>query len=169
MSLDSLAQKIARGDERAFEELYNKTRQAVYSVCLGLVRVHMTAEELMQDTFVTVWTHSGEFKGHGYKTWILTIAKNKSLNHLKKQSREVAVDFSENEDIGSYESDMALSVTIRAALDTLDPIDRQIVLLRNSGVKAKEIAEYLGIPRGTVSWKYTEALKKLKKYMEGTE
>lgn len=169
MSLDSLAQKIARGDERAFEELYNKTRQAVYSVCLGLVRVHMTAEELMQDTFVTVWTHSGEFKGHGYKTWILTIAKNKSLNHLKKQSREVAVDFSENEDIGSYESDMALSVTICAALDTLDPIDRQIVLLRNSGVKAKEIAEYLGIPRGTVSWKYTEALKKLKKYMEGTE
>lgn len=169
MSLDSLAQKIARGDERAFEELYNKTRQAVYSVCLGLVRVHMTAEELMQDTFVTVWTHSGEFKGHGYKTWILTIAKNKSLNYLKKQSREVAVDFSENEDIGSYESDMALSVTIRAALDTLDPIDRQIVLLRNSGVKAKEIAEYLGIPRGTVSWKYTEALKKLKKYMEGTE
>lgn len=169
MSLDSLAQKIARGDERAFEELYNKTRQAVYSVCLGLVRVHMTAEELMQDTFVTVWTHSGEFKGHGYKTWILTIAKNKSLNHLKKQSREVAVDFSENEDIGSYESDMALSVTIRAALDTLDPVDRQIVLLRNSGVKAKEIAEYLGIPRGTVSWKYTEALKKLKKYMEGTE
>lgn len=169
MSLDSLAQKIARGDERAFEELYNKTRQAVYSVCLGVVRVHMTAEELMQDTFVTVWTHSGEFKGHGYKTWILTIAKNKSLNYLKKQSREVAVDFSENEDIGSYESDMALSVTIRAALDTLDPIDRQIVLLRNSGVKAKEIAEYLGIPRGTVSWKYTEALKKLKKYMEGTE
>ena len=169
MSLDSLAQKIAHGDERAFEELYNKTRQAVYSVCLGIVRVHMTAEELMQDTFVTVWTRSAEFKGHGYKSWILTIAKNKSLNYLKKQSHEVAFDFLENDDIGSYESDMALSVTIRAALDTLDPIERQIVLLRNSGVKAKEIAEYLGIPRGTVSWKYTEALKKLKKYMEGTE
>ena len=93
MSLDSLAQKIAHGDERAFEELYNKTRQAVYSVCLGIVRVHMTAEELMQDTFVTVWTRSAEFKGHGYKSWILTIAKNKSLNYLKKQSHEVEFDF----------------------------------------------------------------------------
>lgn len=169
MSLESLAQKIARGDERAFEELYNKVRQAVYSVCLGIVRAHMTAEELMQDTFVTVWTHSGEFKGNSYKAWILTIAKNKSLNYLKKQAHEISVDFSENDDIGYYESDMALGVTVRAALDSLDPIERQIVLLRNSGVKAKEIAEYLGIARGTVSWKYAEAFKKLKKYMEGTE
>ncbi|MBQ2810032.1 MAG: RNA polymerase sigma factor [Clostridia bacterium] len=167
MSLDSLASRVARHDEHAFEELYNKIRQAVYSVCLSVLKNHTSAEEIAQDTFVAVWTHSSEFKGKGYKTWILTIAKNKSLNLLKKQAREVSVDFSENEDIASYTTDFELSFTLRSALEALDEQEREIVLLRNSGMKAKEIAIYLSIPRGTVSWKYKEALEKLKKYLEG--
>lgn len=169
MSLDFLSKRIAQHDKSAFEELYNTLRQAVYSVCLGIVKSHAVAEELMQDTFVTVWTHSDSFSGKGYKTWILTIAKNKSINMLKKQTREVSVDFLENDTLGSYESDMELSVLIKSALRCLDPVERQIVLLRSSGVKAKEIADFLKIPRPTVSWKYSEALKKLKKYMEDSE
>ena len=137
MSLDSLASRVARHDEHAFEELYNKIRQAVYSVCLSVLKNHTSAEEIAQDTFVAVWTHSSEFKGKGYKTWILTIAKNKSLNLLKKQSREVSVDFSENEDIASYTTDFELSLTLRSALEALDEQEREIVLLRNSGMKAK--------------------------------
>ncbi|MBQ7412201.1 MAG: RNA polymerase sigma factor [Clostridia bacterium] len=167
MNLDSLATRVSQHDKRAFEALYNELRQAVYSACLGIVKSHALAEELMQDTFVAVWTHSSTFKGKGYKTWILTIAKNKSLNLLKKRARESSVDFSENDSLGSYESDVELSVLIKTALKLLSPEERQIVLLRSSGVKAKEIAEYLKIPRPTVSWKYKEALNKLKNYMEG--
>ncbi|MBO5374256.1 MAG: RNA polymerase sigma factor [Clostridia bacterium] len=169
MSLDSLAPRVAKHDKVAFEDLYNKLRQAVYSACLGVVKSHALAEELTQDTFVTVWLQSDKFRGIGYKTWILTIAKNKSLNLLKKRARELSVDFTENDILGSYESDIELSVLIKNALKILDPIERQIVLLRASGVKAKELALYLKMPRGTVSWKHTEAIKKLKKYMEGTE
>lgn len=167
MSLDSLASRVAQHDERAFEEVYNKMRRSVYSVCLGIVKSHAVAEELMQDTFVAVWVSSGTFKGKGYKTWILTIAKYKSLNYIKKSSYELSVDFSENDTLGSYETDMELSVLIKASLELLDPVERQIVLLRSSGVKAKELAEYLGLPRPTVSWKHKQALDKLKKYMEG--
>ncbi len=167
MNFDALSKKVANHDKNAFEEVYSKLRQAVYSACLGIVKNHALAEELMQDTFVTVWTHSESFRGNGYKTWILTIAKNKSLNLLKKRSHELSVDLSENDSLGSYESNTELSVLIKNALEILNDDERQIVLLRASGIKAKEVAEYLKMPRPTISWKHKEALNKLKKYIGG--
>ena len=168
MNFDKLALKIAKRDKSAFELLYEQTRRLVFGVCLGIVKNPSVAEELTQETFVTVWQRSGEFRGNGYKTWVLTIAKNKSLNALKKNRRETPFDFLENESAcGSYEIDADVGILLKTALQTLDEEERQIVLLRNSGLKAKEVADTLGIPRGTVSWKYAEALKKLKTTLEG--
>ncbi|MBQ8658382.1 MAG: RNA polymerase sigma factor [Clostridia bacterium] len=169
MSLDTLSRRIARRDKLAFAELYQKTSRIVYAVCLGVVKNAALAEELTQETFVTVWEKSGTFKGNGYKTWILTIAKNKSFNALKRGKREVFVDFSENENLGGrYEiSDrVETGVALKAALELLNETDRQIVLLKNTGVKTKEISALLSMPRGTVSWRYAEALKRLKNYLE---
>lgn len=169
MNLDRLALKIARRDEKAFEELYEKMRRLVYSVCLSIVKNSGAAEDLTQDTFVTVWERAADFRGEGFKTWILTVAKNKSLNALRRQKREFSADFAENELLGgSYTIDSAAEtgVALSAALKLLSEEDREIVLLRNSGMKAKEISEFLGMPRGTVSWRYAEALKTMKKYFE---
>ena len=168
MNFDKLALKIAQRDKSAFELLYEQTRRLVFSVCLGIVKSQSVAEELMQETFVTVWQKSGEFRGQGYKTWILTVAKNKAINALKKNRRETPFDFFENEGAcGSYEIDAETGIVLKTALQTLDEEERQIVLMRNSGLKAKEIADAMRLPRGTVSWKYAEALKKLKTTLEG--
>lgn len=170
MSLDTLSEKIARRDEKAFAELYEKTRTLVYSVCLSIVKNHGVAEELTQETFVTVWTKVASFQGKGFKTWVLTIAKNKALNELRVRKREIAVDFSQDDGLGGvFEPNMELGVTLSTALKKLGEIDRQIVLLKNGGMKTKEIAEFMGLPRGTVSWKYSEALKTLKNYLEAEE
>lgn len=166
MHLDRLALKIAERDKDAFELLYEQTRRLVFSVCLSVVKNQGLAEELMQETFVTVWQKSEEFRGKGYKTWILTVAKNKAINALKKNRRETPFDFCENESmVGSYEINDT-SIVLKTALQGLNADERQIVLMRNAGVKTKEIANALGMPRGTVSWKYAEALKKLKKLLE---
>lgn len=172
MNLDKLAPKIARRDGKAFEELYEETRRLVYSVCLGIVKNGGVAEELTQDTFVAVWTKSSEFRGKGYKTWILTVAKNKSINALKKLRREFPADFEENENLGgsyAFDTSSENGIALSAALRTLEERDRQIVLMKNSGAKTKEIAAFLGLPRGTVSWRYAEALKILKKRLEESE
>ncbi len=172
MTLDYLAQKIAKRDENAFSELYERTRKIVYSVCLSVVKNRGVAEELTQDTFVAVWSKIEEFRGRGFKLWVLTIAKNKAINELRKRKREVAVDFFENEPLGGeytidtqIETDMVLSV----ALQRLELTDRQIVLMRSSGMKMKEIASFLEMPRGTVSWRYAEAIKTLRNYLEVEE
>ena len=169
MSLDNLAHKIAAQDQAAFGELYEKLRRIVYSVCLGVVKNRGVAEELTQDTFVTVWQRSAEFRGKGYKTWVLTIARNKALNELKRRKRETLTDFSEAEKVATYTVDAQVenSVVLQLALNKLDETDRQIVLFRNAGMKAKEIAEFLDMPRGTVSWRYSEAIAILKKELGG--
>ncbi len=172
MSLDNLAKKIAQRDEIAFAKLYEQTNRLVYSVCLSIVKNGGVAEELTQDTFVAVWSEISSFRGMGFKTWILTIAKNKSLNELKKRKREVAVDFSEEEATGIdafADKRMETNLALTLALEKLDMTDRQIVLMKNSGMKMKEIALFMEMPRGTVSWRYAEALKTLKKYLEAQE
>lgn len=167
MSFDNLAERIANKDERAFEELYKKINKAVFSVCFGVIKNEAVAIELSQDTFITVWNNVNSFRGIGFKTWILTIAKNKSINYLNKRKKEVITDFSEDEYyISNNDYNVEDSVILKCAIEKLNEIDREIVLLKNSGMKMKEIAEYLKIPRGTISWRYSEALKTLKKEIE---
>lgn len=171
MNLDALATRIASKDEKAFEEAYNALSKAVFSVCYSIVKSEAIARELSQDTFVAVWKYASSFRGVGFKSWTLTIARNKSLNYIEKQKREISVDFSESEEytrVAEEDSvDNETRITLKCAIESLDEVDRQIVLLKTSGVKLREIAEYLKMPRGTVSWRYGEALKRLKKYMEG--
>ena len=172
MSLDHLAKKIAAQDQTAFAELYEKTRKIVYSICLSIVKDGGIAEELTQDTFICVWSEISSFRGKGLKTWVFAIAKNKALNVLRKRKRETVVDFFENETaLGSYspETNITTGVVLSVALERLETTDRQIVLLKNGGMKTKEIAAFLEMPRGTVSWRYAEALKTLKKYLEAQE
>ena len=170
MNVDRLATKITTGDKEAFEALYEKMRGLVFAVCLSVTKNRGIAEELTQETFVAVWQKSGQFRGVGYKAWILTIAKNKSLNALRKSAWETAVDFSENEYLcGGYEMHVETGIALKTALSALSATEREIVLLRNAGMKAKEIAAFMRLPRGTVSWHYARALKRLKELLEDEE
>ena len=170
--MDVLAKRIAKRDKTAFAELYEQTNRLVYSVCLSIVKDRGLAEDLTQDTFVCVWSEIQSFRGVGFKTWLLTVAKNKSLNELRKRKREVATDFLQDEQVLQAHSDserMENNLVLSVALERLEEVDRQIVLMKNGGVKTKEIALLLGMPRGTVSWRYAEALKTLKKLLEAKE
>ena len=169
MQLESLASRIAKRDKKSFEELYGELSRIVYSICLGIVHNRSIAEELTQDTFVSVWENIAGYSGKGFKSWIISIARNKSLNSLRAGKRELSVDFDENENAGGgYTIDEKVDTrsVLDAALHILQDDERQIVLMRNCGIKAKEIADILGIPRGTVSWKYSEAIEKMRDFLE---
>lgn len=169
MQIEKLAIKIAERDKKAFEELYDALSRIVYAVCLGIIRNRSRAQELAQDTFVSVWENIGSYGGKGFKTWIIRIARNKSLNALRQNRRELPVDFSENEAVGgeyTIDGQAETHGMLDAALNILQADERQIVLMRNSGMKAKEVADVLDLPRGTVSWKYATALDRMKKFLE---
>ena len=165
--MDHYAAKIAAGDADAFARLYEKLYRLVYAVALGILGDCHAAEDLTQDTFLAVWQQSAEFRGEGYKKWILTIARNKALNYRKKEARTEAVDPLEHPELfGTTDAD---THTDRMVLDTalrrLDFQDRQILLMKNAGMKMKEIATLLQIPRGTASGRYARAMEQLRLWL----
>ncbi len=165
--MDHYAARIAAGDVAAFERLYEKLYRLVYAVVLGVLGDGHAAEDLTQDTFLAVWEQSGTFRGTGYRKWILTIARNKALSYSKRAARERAVDPEEQPglfgttDVEEHTDRMVLNT----ALARLPEQDRQIVLMKNSGMKMKDIAVLLQIPRGTASWRYAQAMERLRQWL----
>ena len=165
MSLDYLAKKIAQQDQSAFAELYEKTRKIVYSVCLSIVKDSGIAEDLTQETFVCVWSDIGNFRGKGLKTWVLTIARNKALNVLRKRKRETVVDESTLVSVGG-KTETPTGEVFEALNKALDETEKQIVILHVLwGYKHREIAVELQMPLGTVLSKYNVSVKKLREYL----
>lgn len=85
--------KTALRDNEAFENLYNEMRKSVYYYALHFCNNYAIAEDVMQDTFITIWSKSSSFipKGDG-RSWILSIAKNKTLDAMKKLNRNCSLE-----------------------------------------------------------------------------
>jgi RNA polymerase sigma-70 factor, ECF subfamily len=84
---------VARGDQVAFERLYAATRAKLYGVVLRILRRSDLAEEVMQETYLRVWRHAGDFdpKVATPITWMVAIARNRALDVIRKKS-EVSIE-----------------------------------------------------------------------------
>ena len=118
----------------------------------------------MQETYVRIRNSINTYKpGINALAWIFTIAKNLTLNEIKKHSREVNLELDDpvlqsDDEYGEEEGELVHLVNTILTDD-----ERQIVNLHlMSGFKHREIAEMMGKPLGTVLWAYRNALKKLK-------
>ena len=134
-SINYLIVKTAHGDNAAFEELYKEMRKPVYYYALHFCGNPSIAEDVMQDTFITIWSKSSSFipQGDG-RSWILSIAKNKTLDILKKSNRTCSLDYIG--DVGGEDGIVGLTLT--------------------------EIAKEKDMKKGTVFWMYNRAVKKLR-------
>lgn len=164
-SINALIMMTARGDAAAFETLYRQMRKPVYFYALHFCGDRALAEDVMQDTFVTVWSKSGSFipRGDG-RSWMLSIAKNKALDALKKQQRLGSLDqlgelSCDDRRLASFEDKAVLDDLLRV----LNAKQSDVVLLRHVvGLSLTEIARELDMKKGTVFWMYNNAVKKLR-------
>jgi len=160
---------IKEKDEVAFEELYNEYKNLVYYVIYQNVKDHYATSMLLQDTFLKVYECINQYNGGNFKYWLLTIAKNLTINYctrdLVKENRIVKNDdmISEVPDLnstglGKYDE----------ILDANFPQEEKdiIVLKIVFGYKLKEIAEMLEKTPKYISLKYKLSLEKLKAIME---
>jgi RNA polymerase sigma-70 factor (ECF subfamily) len=157
---------LQKGDEQALGEIYGLTSRGVFTFVLPILHDYQLAEDVMQDTYVTCFDHIKEYHpGTNARNWLLTIAKNAALSQLNKRKREISTDFdTEVHPDGVYFLGDIDSPTIKLANKVLSEEEFNIVMMFAIGeYKHKEIAEFLHLPLGTVTWKYSTALKKLKK------
>ena len=161
--------RLQRGDETAFEEIYNETRRGLFAFILSICRNYHTAEDMIQTAYIRLRTTVASYKaGANAYAWLYTIAKNATLNELNRQKRETLLDVTEDGDgFGSYTMDDELAPVTAVMNKVLGETERQIVSLHvTSGFKHREIAEILDKPLGTVLWTYNNALAKMKKALE---
>lgn len=164
--LSGLIKRISENDDDAFVQLYNISKSAVYGYILSILNNPHDAEEIMQDTYLTINLKAGDFKpGGSAMAWILTIAKNHALMRLRKQKAEVMTDQPpEIADPRQPFDQVNDRLVLSALMKVLTDDERQIVMLYAvAGLKHHMIAKLCGMTLTAELSKYHRALKKLKK------
>ena len=172
LSDEKLLLRVAQGDKEAFQKLDQNTDKTIYGFILSILRNPQDAEEIMQATYLKIWTSAAGYKSQGKPlAWMLTIARNLCYMKFRDQKREADIglsDLSEGE-LGEFcpqIEDAADKMVLKAALHILNEEERQIVLLHTTaGMKHREIAADLEMPLATVLSKYNRAMKKLQKHL----
>ena len=170
---------IQKGDLGAYRQLVEKYQSRIYSMIAGMVRDREEAHDLTQDAFVKAFRNLDRFRLEAsFYTWLYRIAKNLTIDWLRKQKRRRTDEFDEGiaaRESGGTISDSHLKESpsrelersrlkdrIFDAMETLSPEHRQIVLLREvEGFSYKEISDVMGIPEGTVMSRLFYARRKL--------
>ncbi len=147
----------------AFDALYEQTKGTVFYIALSVLRERSLAEDAMQSCFLKVLRFAGRYKeGTNAAAWIGRIAKNEALDLKRRRRREHSVDAGESEYLfPTYDIDES-SQLITLARKVLKDGEFAVVMLVAQGYKRREIAAMLALPVPTVTWKYNQAIKKLR-------
>ena len=173
---EAMLQACASGDRTALHRLYIATAPQLFGLALSILRSRELAEDIMQDSFVSVWRHAYSFdpsRGSAM-AWLARIVRNRCIDHLRQRGREVPLDpeFMQRwEDPTSSPADLAaLSQDARRLWECLDELEespRKILLLvYYEGMTYNEAADRVGAPLGTVKSWVRRSLVRLKGCME---
>ena len=171
--LESLLLGVAAEDSHSLEELYHRTRTAVYGLVLSYLKHPQDAEDVTQDAFVRIWDTAASYRPQGKPmAWLLTVARNLALMRLRERGKTQELTDEEWSALPARAPDVTTEDrhVLRAALSLLSEQERQVVMLHAvTGLKHREIAQLLELPLATVLSKYRRALKKLNLLLEGDD
>lgn len=170
----SLAIRLQRRDPEAMGDLYDRFGRVAYSVILAIVRDAAIAEDLVQETFLRVWNRVHAFEaGRGaLGPWLLAIARNRAIDHLRSVSARMDRNSCEL-DVREHPSlfvDMEREVLntdharlIGKAISNLSANQQKVIeMAYYEGLSQTEMAERMGEPLGTVKTWVRAALKNLR-------
>lgn len=176
-SLSALLTACARRDREAFARLYRATSAKLYGVAVRILRREDWAEEVLQECYVSVWTHAPDYRPAlaAPMTWMTSIVRNRCLDRLRRARPEVADEdgaiaaAAESDTPGplaALEQAKEASALLRC-LGTLDARQRQaIALAYYDGLSHSELARHLREPLGTVKTWVRRGLLRLKDCLE---
>lgn len=171
--LADLARIVAR-QETGLAGLHARHATKVFRFVLRLVRNEAIAEEVVNETFVEVWKSAERFRGgSAVSTWILSVARNKAVDRLRKRSEdsleegvaEQIVDDADTPEVELAKRDKG--ALMRRLIDRLSPVHKEIVdLVYYQEQSVAEAAAVLGVPENTVKTRMFYARKQLARLFE---
>jgi RNA polymerase sigma-70 factor (ECF subfamily) len=186
---DAIVERARAGDRAAFQTLFEKYHRRAFAIAIGVVKRPEDALDVVQDAFIKVHKHIGNFQGtSSFYTWLYRIVMNLAIDHIRKARKvtEWGDDVQRDDDAGDgtlvpHMPDenpskavvrRELSAKINAALETLPEYHRAVILLREvEGMSYEEMAQVLDVPKGTIMSRLFHARRKLQEqlqpYLEG--
>lgn len=184
-----LVEKAKKGDTMAFQKLVVAHQGRLFSVAFGILRDRDEAMDVVQDAFIKAHKKLAEFEGNAaFSTWLYRIAVNLCIDRKRADARRRKTDLDDAaarnlDDDPLYaaaefaprlsgsnplrnSTDKELGKQIDTAMAKLSDDHKSIVLLREvEGMSYEEIAETLGIPKGTVMSRLFHARKNLQRVL----
>ena len=169
-----LAARIKRRDPQAMADLYDRYGRLAFSLIFRIVRDREMAEDLVQETFLRVWTRAQAFESErgALGAWLLAVARNRAIDYIRSVDGRMArssyelVELENPALFANVESQIASSEQaqrVREALERLNPNQRTVIELAYfEGLSQTEMAERMGQPLGTVKTWVRTALKNLR-------
>jgi len=175
--LPGLLAACANHDRAAFSRLYEATSAKLYGVAVRILRREDWAEEVLQECYVSIWTHAPEYRSGlaAPMTWMTSIVRNRCLDWLRRPRTEVSdedgaiVESTESDNPGPLaELERAKDAQALArCLKGLEARQRQAIALAfYDGLSHAELASHLREPLGTVKTWVRRGLLKLKDCLE---
>lgn len=164
---------IQDGDKQGLKEIYDEYGKMIYQSVFQILHSRQDAEDVTSDFFLKLWEIADTYCfGGRHKRWLVTIARNMALDLLKKRSREqLTINDEENfrdepADSVSTEDTVSGNMAVAEALERLDESEREIISMKIfADMTFKDIAAVLEKPIGTVTWKYRNAIAKLREFI----
>lgn len=169
------------GDEKSLEVLIKRYLKPIYSFVYRYVGSEQEAEDITQEVFVKVWRNLKKFdQNKKFKTWIFSIAKNTSIDCLKKKKTISFSNFENEEGENVLIETLAdpaplpneiferasIAEMLNSVMQQLSPKYRMVLFLRyNDHFNFREIAEALDEPINTIKSRHRRALILLKKLL----
>jgi RNA polymerase sigma-70 factor (ECF subfamily) len=168
-----LIARVGEGDAGAFEQLYRRYSRPVFALALRRLGDRGRAEDAVQETFASIWRSAGSYRrerGPG-APWLYAVARNAIVDRRRALGPVPAEPVDEPSGDAGPDERAESSWTawrVHRALGELPEQERKLVELAYwGGLSQSEIAEFVGIPLGTVKTRTRSALSRLADALEG--
>ncbi|RTZ39320.1 sigma-70 family RNA polymerase sigma factor [Candidimonas sp. SYP-B2681] len=162
----------AHGDQIAFQDLYLHESPHMLALCLKMLTQRSTAEDLMRDTFVTIWKNASSYDPElgSARAWIYSIMRYRVLNHLRRsgcmQSSETqwSLDDTRGVDVAASSASGNRLVEIMSELDERQR--RPILMAFYNGYTYEQIATRLHTPAVLIKAQVKAGLQQIQEHQE---
>ena len=179
---DKAILRIKGGDRGGLKDIYEAYLAYIFRAVFEILKNRENAEDVTSDFFIKLWEKAASYHpGGGHRAFLTVMARNMAIDFLRKHGKEELTAMLQ--DLGTEpdgerhspppamhtgenptEAEVIAEMSLQAALDSLGEAERQVVSMKVLGeLTFREIAEVLACPQGTITWRYQNAIKKLRR------